>query len=136
MTKTKTPAAKFTAPVEFGNVSIGDGTVGLSIKIDRTHLDPQQADDLLCGRRLQSRLAVGKPGDDVDQTYLFDDAEHKLTASFDVKGFAVKPKHIRATFCGALADLEIEELGHFAKRAGRLLIDAVSELEDTSDDRI
>lgn len=134
MSQGTTPKAVITFPVSFGNVSIGDNTAGIPVRIDRSRLNPVAADDLLCGHRLNARLAVGDRDDDPDQQVMFDDMDYHLSASFEVKGYSVKPKYIKATFNVCLNDIAIEDLGHFAKRSGQLAVDGVEPLPDGEDD--
>jgi hypothetical protein len=117
-------------PVSFGNVSIGENTAGISVKIDRKSLNPVAADELLCGRRVEAKIAAGTTEADPDQPLLFDDLDYQLAASFEVKGYSVRPKYIRATLNVILADIDVEVLGHFAKRQGRLVVFEVGELEE------
>lgn len=131
--KTKSTAV-LDVPVAFGNVSIGDGTARLGIVIDREQLTVENADLMLCGRRLTGAVVVQPNGDSTDQTYLVDGIKHELRAVFDVKRIGVSPKEISTGLTFALKGLELAELGFFAKRSGRLVVDAVTELESEAEE--
>lgn len=121
-------------PVTFGRVSIGAASASITVKIDRTVFGPDQADELLCGRRLAAKLATGGVINSPGQQVLFDDMENKLGASFEVKGFSVKPKYIRFTLNGLLEDLDLDSLGYFAARQGVFVITGVEDLDATTAD--
>lgn len=118
--------------VNFGDVSIGDGTARIGVPIDRSLLNIDAADELLCGRRLDGRLLVIPPGDASNQTYidpeLSGELRHELTSTFDVKRFSVSPKNIAAGLTFSLQEVEVSELSHFAKRGGRLVVAGIEEI--------
>ncbi len=121
-------------PVRFGNVSIGDGSASVSVSIDRDDMNPAAADNLLCARRLTAVIAVGGDSDDADQQLLFDDMRHKIETVFEVKGYSVKAKEVRATFNMLLKDVKITILGKFAKHRGRLVVFQAALIEDNVDE--
>jgi hypothetical protein len=119
-------------PVNFGDVSIGDGTARIGVRIDRSLLNIDAADELLCGRRLNGRLLVTPPGDANSQTYIdpevSGDLKHELESTFDVKRFSASPKNITAGLTFSLQEVEVSELSHFAKRGGRLVVASIAEI--------
>ena len=119
-------------PVNFGDVSIGDGTARIGVRIDRSLLNIDAADELLCGRRLSGRLLVLPPGDASNQTYIDPvvggDLKHELESTFDVKRFSASPKNITAGLTFSLQEVEVSELSHFAKRGGRLVVAGIEEI--------
>ncbi len=119
-------------PVSFGNVSIGDGSVSISVKIDRERLNPEAADGLLCGCRAKGEIAAGEEAASAgpDQQQTFEAMTHRKTGIFEIKGYSVRPKAISATLNLLLKDVVIQELGHFAKHDGRLRIESVAPLEE------
>jgi len=118
--------------VGFGNVNIGDKTARIGITVDRGNLSVSQADQSLCGRRLTGTLIAQPDGDAPGQETFpgMDSGNTELNGSFDVKGFNVTAKNISFGLTFSLKDLEMELLGHFAKRNGRLNITEVAELPD------
>jgi hypothetical protein len=117
---------KLKLAVDFGGVSIGDGTASLGVTFDREKLDIDRAVECFCGRRITGTVLVG--GGDPDQDTFWKDAEYRVGSTFDVKRIAVAPKKysIRLTF--ALGEIEIDDLAHFAKKRGMLAIDLFSEI--------
>lgn len=114
--------ARIDVPVEFGGVSIGDGTARLGVRIMRDVLDLDMADDLFCGHRLTGTVAVGNGRDAAGQGLLWDDLIYHLGGTFDVKRLGVSPKHFAIGLTFSLEDIQAENLTHFAKRTGRLAI--------------
>ena len=127
MTETETNV--LSVAVDFETVSIGDGTARIGIKIDREHMNVVAADEAFCGRRLSGRIVAMPKDEDPDQQHMFDGEKHELSGFFDVKRFGASPKAITAGLTFALAEIDVSELGHFAKRCGRLIIDSVGPLE-------
>lgn len=119
-------------PVNFGDVSIGDGTARIGVRIDRSLLNIDAADKLLCGRRLNGRLLVTPPGDANGQTYIDPEVggelKHELESTFDVKRFSASPKNITAGLTFSLQEVEVSELSYFAKRGGRLVVASIAEI--------
>ena len=128
--KTKNPDRK-QLRVQFGGVSIGEATARIGIRIERELLNLDAADELFSGRRLSGAVMVVPDGESPDQQRLFDgDDKHEIESTFDVKGFRVAPKEIGCGLTFALAEIDVAELGHFAKRSGVLQIDEVAALPE------
>lgn len=123
-------------PVEFGGVSIGDGTARLGLKIDRSNLNIDAADEALCGRRLKGRVVVLKDGEQANQTTFLDGVRHEVESIFDVKRFGVAPRAITCGLTFSLAEIDVEALTHFAKRKGRFIVDEIGEIpgDDENED--
>jgi hypothetical protein len=123
-------------PCDFGGVSFGEDTASISFTIDREQLDLQEADDILCGRRIQGRILVWPKGESIDQLHLFEDPKKMIAGSMDCKNFSVKQKKFssRLTFALTSLDKDTEKLVHFAKRSGVLAIDFVDVIETADDD--
>lgn len=117
--------------VEFGGVSFGDTTARLGLTIDRGLMQIDQADKLLCGRRITGRIACIPAGTDPDQKELFESGEnHEISGTFDCKRFGASPKQIGAGLVFSINDDELAALPHFAKRSGVLEIASVETVED------
>lgn len=133
-TKTKTDDRR-QLRVQFGGVSIGEATARVGIRLERELLNLDAADELFAGRRLTGAVMVVPDGESPDQQRLFDgDDKHEIESTFDVKGFRVAPKEIGCGLTFALAEIDVAQLGHFAKRSGVLLIDNVEALPDEDED--
>ena len=120
-------------PVSFNGVSIGDGTANIGVKIDRKHLDIMAADESLCGRRLSGRVIVIQNGDDPKQKMIAADMKHELASTFDTKSFRVSPKYITTGLTFALGEIDIAQLGFFAKQSGQLIVNSIEELETSTE---
>lgn len=118
--------------VDFGCASIGDETARLGVKCSRQKMPIPVATQNLCGKRITAVIVIGGSEADDSQGKLdgMDDFEHKLEASFDVKGFKVKPKHIGFGLTMAIESIDVEELSHFAKQKGRLFITGAEALPE------
>lgn len=139
MAKSNGKSQMLDIPVEFGGVSIGEATARLGIRANRSVLNINSADEVLCGHRLTGRVVLGGEDEQPGQGRLVDDLDHTVAAVFDCKRIGVNPTQISAGLTFTLADVDIKELARFSKGAGRLVIEAVSELpvdQDDSDDEI
>jgi hypothetical protein len=127
------PAAVLDLPVTYGNVSIGDKTARVGIVIDRSQITVTRADKSMVGKRLIGRILANPPEErNPDQGRLDGmDAEIvTLAGAFDVKALGVTAKTISCGLTFALASIEVDQLAHFAKRIGRLVVDAVEALDE------
>ena len=123
-------------PVTFGTVA-DTGTVSrVTMKFDRANITLEQADALLCERRLTGRLIVLPDGIDPDQkSFPGLDEKHELCGVFDTRGFSVRKRKIGggATFAGDTIDAG--ELHHFANRSGRLIVTESAEIPETEKEK-
>ena len=120
--------------VAFSGVSIGDGTARVGVRVLREWLQINKADESLCGRRLTGRIVRLKDGEDPNQTLMLDEDRHQIAGSFDVKSFGVNQKAISFGLTFSLKDIDISELGFFAKQSGRLIVDQIVDLDVVDDD--
>lgn len=132
----KTETVVLDLPVAFSNVTIGDETARVGITIDRKDLPLGKADQNLCGRRLTGRIiarlggsSAGPAGSD-QQSLPGADDDPVVEGTFDVKSFNVKKKVITAGLTFSLDNLDVAELGRFAKRNGKFTVTAVDSLPD------
>jgi hypothetical protein len=121
--------------VDFGNIGIGDETARVGIRIDRENLDVNRADEVFCGRRLTGKIITVRDGDAPEQRELIDTgSQHELKGVFDVKQFSANRKRISTGLTFSLAEIDVSEIGHFAKRSGRLIVTSAEELPDGHDE--
>lgn len=119
--------------VSFGGVSIGDATARVGFSIEKESMTIDEAEEILCGKRLDGRLVALPAGDDVDQQLLpgaDPGTKHELKGTFDVKGYRSTTKAISTGAVFLLTAIDIELLGHFAKRSGRLIVTDASEMPE------
>lgn len=131
-TGTKSPPKKknlVSIPVKFTGVGIGVDTVRIGIKVSRERMDLTNADHYFCNRRLQVALILGHETDDPKQT-TFEDVDHKVVGSADVKGFRVTTEVFSAGLTFGKNDMDVEELSGFASAGGRLVINDVGAIPD------
>lgn len=123
--------------VEFGNVSIGDQTARLGVKIARESLSLADGDRIFCGRRIWGKVILGEPGNP-DQQRLpgMEDAQHEIEGAFDTKQLGVKPNDYSVGLTFNIQSIDISELAKFAKKSGVLQVVSVKDLdhEDSMDD--
>lgn len=123
------PAELYDLPVAFGGVSIGDATARIGVTIDRQELKLSEADKHLCEKRLTGRI-ITRPGNPEQGSLPGVDLETSLRGTFDVKGLRVSADEIAIGLTFQLRNIDVSALAHFAKRGGRLLIDAVSDIPE------
>lgn len=123
------PKAALNVPVSFGGVSLGQETARIGIKIDRKNLTLAKADKAFSGRRLIGRIVLGHEDESPDQTQMFD-SDYCVEGAFDVKRYGVNSVFYATGLTFGLADVDIEELSHFSKGTGRLIVDEIAELPE------
>lgn len=117
-------------PVKFGGVSIGEKTARIGISVSREYLNLEQADKLFTDRRLNGAVVLGHSDDAEGQIKLWDDSDHQLQTSFDIKGFRVGSEHFSAGLTMALKEINIVELARFSKGIGRFAIYDVTDIPE------
>jgi hypothetical protein len=125
-----------TLGVAYGDVSIGDKTARISIKVDRDTLSIIQADKNLCDKRLTGSIVRRPKGESNGQGRLDgmeDYGIETLKGIFDVKGFSVTKKHVAFGLTFAIASVDIGQLASFAKRSGELVINSSESIPDEDD---
>jgi hypothetical protein len=122
--------------VQFGGVSIGEETARLGIRISRADVSLENADAMLCGRRITGRVRVAITNESPDQQGLpgMDDAITEIAAVFDVRRLGVSPKEFTAGLTFSLAEIDVSVLAHFAKREGWLIAEKVLVLDEVEKD--
>lgn len=115
-------------PAEFQGVSFGDETARVGIRVSREKLTIEDADRLLCGKRVDCRIIVQPKDDDQAQQYSVDGIKFTIEGSADVTQVAFSRKLIKfgLTFC--LESINRGELSEFAKRQGRVEINATADI--------
>jgi hypothetical protein len=117
-------------PVQFGKVSIGANTASIPLKCDRASLSVSKADKHMCGHRLSGVILASDSQPDQGHFPGMDGATGELEAVFDVKGFAVKPKHLSFGLSLSIKDVDMSGLAHFANRQGRFIIYSAEAIPD------
>lgn len=131
--KTKPPKNLLDLPVSFGGVAIGENTARLGLKINRESLNIVAADEALCGRRLTGSVQLGGNSDSPGQTKMFE-TDSTVSGTFDVHRFGVAPKHYTTGLTFVLAEIDVSELAKFSKGEGRLIVSAITELDQDDSD--
>lgn len=121
-------------PVQFGSISIGDATARLGCKISRQVMGVVQADSLFSATRLTGRVVLGGADEDAGQGRILDDDQPQIVAAFDSKQYAGQRKWFSFGLTFNLASIDVKELSGFAKRSGRLIVDAIAELPESAED--
>lgn len=122
--------AKKTFTVQCGNVSIGDKTVGIAVKMSRDSMPITTADDTICGKRLDISLKRGSADPDQESIPGTEDNFAELHGNVEVKSFRITTKSYSFTACFMLEDVEAERLHEFAKRECTLHIAKSSDIPD------
>lgn len=116
--------------VEFGGMAAGDGTASIGVRILRTLLSLQEADDAFCGRELTGEIKTLPGQDAAGQKHISDGDKpivdtHEIKASFEVSKFSASPKHITIRLTFNITSIDPGELARFSKKAGVLTINGV-----------
>lgn len=114
----------------FGGISIGQETARVSVKIERNQIDLLRADECFCGKRLIGKIVLGRQGESNGQGKLIEDTDYEVAGAFDVKRIGVTPSQIATGLTFALASINVEDLTHFAKGSGRMIVEEVQEIPD------
>lgn len=130
MAKAKKTAWELNIGVDFGGVSFGDKTARLGVTIDREKIPLDRADELFCDRRLTGTVILGHTEDDPTQKDLISDAAHKVSGTFDVKGFSCKPSNLSIGLTFGRLEVDPGELSLFAKKSGRLVVTSSEEIPE------
>lgn len=129
-------STKVTFGCEFGGVSIGDQTARIGVAVDKAGLDPLTAEEVLCGRRVSVKIEL-QPENEKDQRRFAGMEPIQLLTVCDIKSYrsAVNSWGFGLTF--ALQEIEVDDLGRFAKRTGRCEVQVLgnSGEEDKASDR-
>lgn len=125
---------KIQFPVHFSSVALQLEQSKIGIQIDRSNLSIETADELLSGRRLTGTVEVVRDGEKEDQQSLIQGTLSAVTASFDVKGFNVKPKTFTAGLVFAKDDMDPNNLDGFLKRNGRVTITENNDIPEDDDE--
>ena len=133
MAKSKTECV-LDIPVQFGKVSIGANSASIPLKADRSAISVSKADKNLCGHRLTGKIVASDSQPDQGHFDGMDGTTGELEATFDVKAFTAKPKHISFSLSLSIKDIDMSQLAHFANRQGRLIVEIVEALPEDDDD--
>lgn len=120
-------------PVRFKNLSIGDQTTTLGFSVARDRLTVGAAEEAFCGKRLKVRIVVGA-GNAPEQGLLWEGVKYDVEGIADAKKFSVTPKLIASGLCFNIEGVDIEELSHFAKQDGWILVTKIAEAKAERDD--
>lgn len=124
------PRSVLDIPVDFGSVSIQAKSVRVPVKIQRADMSLDQADQILCGHRLTGKIVARPKGDHQDQGTLNGFEPVELPGVFEVGSFGVHSDYFSASLNFNKEDVSLDELGEFAVKPGRLIVQEVGELED------
>jgi len=115
-------------PCEFGGVSIGDATARVALRIDRSKITVNQADETFVGHRLGVTLQLGRQHDE-GQGELFE-SELEFAGVADCKRIGANSTAISTSLQFSLGDIDVRELAKFAKGQGALVIASVEAIPE------
>lgn len=121
--------------VEFGNVSVGDATARIGVKLVADAMDANEARRVFCGRQLWGRITLATALDEKQERLpgMAEERPHEIEAAMDVKSVGMQPKHYSFGLTFSLGgQVDVSVLAQFAKRAGRLVIDEIKDLPEKS----
>lgn len=109
------------APVRFAGFSAGDETARLGFKINRSKTTLAQADQFMCGARLDCLLVLD-PNAENDapgqETMLDPDLQIETVA--DCKRYSVGTKDFSAGLTFALSEISIADVAALANKSGKI----------------
>lgn len=117
--------------VEFGNVTIGDQTARLGVKIAREELPLADADRLFCGRRIWGVVSLAEPGDEDQQRLptMEDNRPSTIEDAFETKQLGVRPNEYSIGLNFNLKSIDVQELARFAKKSGTVAVVSVQDID-------
>ena len=122
-------------PVTFGGLSVGDKTCRIGMSVSRANFTVAKADKHLCERRLTVELIARSKGASAGQESLPGcDNDRSVSGVCDVKGFSASGKAISFGATFVLSGVDVEELSHYPKRDGRLVVTGISAIPDGEED--
>ncbi len=123
---------KNTYQVELKNVSIGDQTARLGVKIPQV-ADAAQAADILrvfCGARLDVKIAE----DQGDQQSIAGLEPKPIVAHADCKNVSVSPKAVSFGLTFSIDEIDTREMGGFAQKRAVLQVTRTGNAKHKDDD--
>lgn len=123
--------------VEFGGYSSGLLACKIGVKCSRSSMSLEQADEMLCGKRLNVTLAINTKGDDARQKRIKTDSGGvvEVEGVCDVKSFRVGPNGYSFGLTFNRENVDGRLLQDFPKASGQMHIDGVEDIpEEKSDD--
>jgi len=129
----KSEPGGFKLSAEYGNVSFGDGTCRIGLKVDRSRLSPQDADERLCGRRLTGSISCSAGNANPEQGQIFEGGA-EVDGTFDVKSVGFTRKAITFGLTFSTEGFDVAALAGFAKRAGTLTITGSEDIPQGGED--
>lgn len=117
----------------FGKISIGDQTASVPLKIDKERFTPNEADEFLCGRRVEA-VVVLESNADRNQERLFDEDEPKRVDTIcDIKSYRGSVKWWSFGLTFQLQEIDVDSLGHFGNRHGRCELQLLGDAKGDDD---
>lgn len=118
----------------FGNVSVGDQTASIPVKVDADRFRPEEAHEFLCGRRVEAVIVL-EENSERDQERIEDYGPPRVATICDIKSYrgAVNDWGFKLTF--QKQEIEVASLGQFAHRTGRLELQLLGDSDDEDSDR-
>ena len=132
MSKAKEAVAELA--VTWSNVNIGDATARVGFRVPRRELSLSKADMVLCEKRLRVTIVARSSGGPDQESLPGAEADTTIAGTADVRSFGVGKKHISAGLTFNLEEIDVSELALFAKRDGRLRVEAVGDIPENADD--
>jgi len=120
-------------PCSFGTVGFGKESCRIGIKVERSDLPLECADELLCGMRLTGRLTADKSDPDQLQLPGMEGSHDSVAGTFDVKSISLKPDEIGFGATFSVASVDQHALIALRSRTGRIVISSAEELPDDHD---
>lgn len=120
-------------PCTFGTVGFGKDTARIGIKVERSQLPLESADELLCGMRLTGKLTADVADPDQKQLPGMEGSHDSVAGTFDVKSISLKPDEIGFGATFSVASVDQHALIALRSRTGRIVISSAEELPDDHD---
>ena len=127
MAKRSATPAVLEIPLSWGDVSIGESTCRIGCTVQRDKLTLSKADAQLCGKRLVGRIVAVPGSDNPEQRQLIAD-ETEVAGAFDVKRISFNKKALSFGLTFSIESVRVEDLAHFAKRAGRIVVEEITDI--------
>ena len=121
-------------PCNFTSVGLQVEQRRIGVRIDRSRLGIDSADELFSGHRLTGTVEVILDKESADQIPLIGGVLPSVKASFDVKSFTVKPESFTCGLIFARDDIAPDTLDGFLNRSGKITVTAAEGIPEEDGD--
>jgi hypothetical protein len=135
MSKVKKASFENEVDCEFKGIGIGKEKLRIGVNVGRDQIDLDKADELFCGSQLQVRVDCDpNRNKDVDGQQTMEGSTITLDGVANVLGYGVKTDHYSISLQFTIGAIELNEIGKFANRKGKLFCSRIGDAPTSGGD--